>query len=301
MEQVLPFAITYDVEDQLPLSDVAESLIAIERVTREIAPFLSDIISGFEVSAAKIGIKEITQASPLKEIFFISLFFTYQKELETEVPAIIEKLTGLSIADSHDSLITVTILMLLFYGAEYVFNKVNPDKKAIEIKKVLNELQSDLAIELGITEDEVAKVLEEKYGSQKKRSLGKMAVGFFSPAKKSVNGRIKAGSRVISRDVIREIPSDDEIEEHDPPQKTTSYQNVEIEIHAQDQDSSKSGWAGIIKKISDKRIKMEIFPPLTPEDIYTKSVIIGDIILVSKLKENGKYIPTHFHLIRLNE
>jgi hypothetical protein len=55
-----------------------------------------------------------------------------------------------------------------------------------------------------------------------------------------------------------------------------------------------------VPEISSKRMKMEIYPPIRPEQIYRKSRLKGDIMLLSERKSDGTYKPKMFHLINLH-
>jgi hypothetical protein len=86
----------------------------------------------------------------------------------------------------------------------------------------------------------------------------------------------------------------------DEPPDMEPVENVRIELHAQDVDRAKAGWAAVIPEVSPNRLRMQIYPPLKPEDIYTKTEVIGDIILVSRQTESGNAEPYMFHLVRIH-
>ena len=83
---------------------------------------------------------------------------------------------------------------------------------------------------------------------------------------------------------------------------TSNYlSDVEIEIHAQDVDSARQGWAATIPGHVDKRKKMQIFPPVKPDDIWTKERVRGDVVIVSERQDDGELLPTMIHLLRISD
>lgn len=109
------------------------------------------------------------------------------------------------------------------------------------------------------------------------------------------------GDKKIEPRLIEEIPSDIRLVETYDPEITEQLENMRIELHAQDVDRAKLGWAAVVPDISTNRLRMDIYPPIKPEDIYTRSDIKGDIILVSRRTNNGKMEPYMFHLVRLRD
>jgi hypothetical protein len=98
---------------------------------------------------------------------------------------------------------------------------------------------------------------------------------------------------------VAEIPAVSQPLE-DEPDKSEPFENVEIELHAQDIDKTKQGWAGVPRGHSNARLRMELYPPITPDELWGKGMIRGDIILVSHQKD-GKVTPHMFHLVRLRD
>ena len=64
--------------------------------------------------------RSITQESLLREMLFAAIYVTAQKDLEREVPAMIELLTGIQVSENFKTVATLSVLIALFYGAAYV-------------------------------------------------------------------------------------------------------------------------------------------------------------------------------------
>ncbi|NJO23198.1 MAG: hypothetical protein HC868_09935 [Sphingomonadales bacterium] len=107
--------------------------------------------------------------------------------------------------------------------------------------------------------------------------------------------------REIVPETIEEVPLASEITESKPEDETEPLMNVTIELHAQDMDRRKLGWAGIIPAISPDRLRMQIYPTIDPNEIYMKASLKGDVILVSRPQPDGSFKPYLFHLVKLHE
>ncbi len=158
----------------------------------------------------------------------------------------------------------------------------------------------DLASITGAPEEKIMNVLDENYIGVKKRSLIHTATEFFLPIKRAGNGDVTLSGRpTIGNKTILEIPDPALIEKEAPDDITTPYQGVEIKIIAQDQMRAKLGWAGIVSGVSEDRLRMQIMPPIQPEEIYLRESVKGDIIVFSRLQDDGSYKPYLFYLIRI--
>lgn len=131
--------------------------------------------------------------------------------------------------------------------------------------------------------------------------MGHSALSFFKPSKNQGNAPILVGDRRIDSETISEVPTDAQIEGADVPEIARPYKDVTIELHAQDMDRSKFGWAGVVPEISGRRLRMELEPPIKPEQVYMKDKVRGDIMLVLKKRADGTYQPSAIHLLDLKE
>ena len=123
------------------------------------------------------------------------------------------------------------------------------------------------------------------------------AVKFASPSKGDNNAPIQVGEHRLEREDVAEVPAiaqpaEEEADRQEP------FEDVEIELHAQDLDKSSQGWAGIPKGHSQARLRMDLYPPISPTELWGKDKERGDIILVSRVR-NGRATPYMFHVVRL--
>jgi hypothetical protein len=66
-----------------------------------------------------------------------------------------------------------------------------------------------------------------------------------------------------------------------------------------DRDRGKYGWAAHIPSLFDDRVPMKLDKTITPEALFTKRQIIGDVLIVYNLDEDGNRIPSEIHLLRI--
>jgi len=290
---------TYEIDGTASLSDIAQSLLSIERITREVGPILEGSVRGLSIEKIEISLRELTHASPVKEIFWLAVFVAFQKDLEAEVPTAIEQLTGLPISESYDSIVTVVTLIIIFYGVDWVLQKMSPTGPSQKVLRIFNGLVDDAAIALNVPRESIIGTLEDRYGGNKARAIAKPAINFWNIAKRRPGSKVIAGSHEVGSDVISEIPSDLEVASYEAEEISEPFEDVEIELHAQDRDRLKQGWAGIINSVSRDRLRMTLYPPIQPDDIYRQDTIRGDVIVVSKRQDTGEYRPYMFHLVRL--
>jgi len=290
---------TYEIDGTASLSDIAQSLLSVERITKEVGPVLEGSVRGLSIEKIEISLRELTHASPVKEIFWLSVFVAFQKDLEAEVPTAIEQLTGVPVPDSYDTIVTVITLIIIFYGVDWVLQKIAPTGPSQKIQRMFNGLVDEAASGLGVPREKIIGTLEERYGGNKIRSIAKSAINFWNIAKRNPGSKVIAGTHEVGPDVISEIPSDLDVASYEAEEISEPFEDVEIELHAQDIDRQKQGWAGVVKSISGDRLRMTLYPTISPEDIYRQDTIRGDIILVSRRQDSGDYLPYMFHLVGL--
>lgn len=113
MEIKLYHSLTYTTVGTVPVYLVAKSLLANERLVHESLRLVEELHKNeLQVSLIKVSVAALSNESPLKEALAVAIFLGWQKDLEKEVPHIIEMLTGNSIPDGYHTLITVLVMFL---------------------------------------------------------------------------------------------------------------------------------------------------------------------------------------------
>ncbi len=89
------------------------------------------------------------------------------------------------------------------------------------------------------------------------------------------------------------------MESMDDLSEETAYENHIVVIHATDLDHSKTGWAGHIPGVWEKRLKMVLFPTIPLNDVFGHKEIKADILVMSKRQPDGNLVPYVFHVINV--
>jgi hypothetical protein len=299
MDIVTPHQIIFETDEAVPIAEVVSSLLGADQLFRDMAPLLEGVLPGLKIDKINVSVRSISQESPLREIILLGLIAQYQKDMERDVPVIIQHLTGMSVPAEYNALISLVLMVLVFYGIDFLFKQVHQGAFSKHIRSQFEELTKELSKTTGISEEKIGGILEGKYGKSRVRVIASSALRLFSPSKRNNNSPVVIDGRRIERDTIAEIPSDAQIDAANVPEIVKPHENVHIELHAQDMDRSKQGWAAVVPEIWNKRLRMEIYPPIKPEDIYTKKRLRGDIMLVSQKQPDGSYRPSMFHLMNI--
>lgn len=304
MQVRFPHQVLYEVPGDVPVADAIDALLGAERLLLDMGPLVERLMPDLRVQV-RIYVKEISQGS-LREVLWVALFITYQTDLEKEVPDVLNKLFGIDLIE-HSTIATVLFIVLAYYGAEFVYKLVNKTVDTSYLRDQLNGMVKEVAAQFHLSEEAIKRALEDRYGSESRggptraRMLAKAALRVFTPSKHQNNSAIVVGDRRIEPRLIAEVPSDAQILDAEDQPTSEPIENVRIELHAQDIDRAKTGWAGVIPEISPNRLRMQIYPPLKPEDIYTKTSIIGDIILEKRRDDTGNMEPYLFYLVRVHD
>lgn len=297
----LPHRVRYETVGKVPVPLIAQSLIANEEFLTEAIAVLELLVPNLKIDKAEISLSRVSQDSPLDELFWIAVVSVYQEDLVLEVPALIESIIGMKPPGEYNTLITILVMAILFYGSRAAYRLVSSGLESAKINRAYQGLVQEAAKALNKPEAEVMKMLEERYGQSGFKKLASSAVRFFSPAKHEGAVTVKANEIEVAPDVVKEIPSIAEFEDLKPEETQEAHEDVVIELHAQDVDKRKAGWAGVAKAIHPDRLKILVYPTIKPEDIYTKSQVTGDILLVSKWQPDGTYKPYLIHLLKLKD
>jgi hypothetical protein len=297
----LPFKVEYSTPGNVPIEEVIDSLISIRTFLEETGPNLSTLVPGLSIDDVNIKVRSITHESPLRELFFLTLFVSFQDDLNKSVPEAIEFLIKQDVPDKFHGLITIITMMLIFYGAGYVKDVVGGLSADSAVKRQLNALIAEIAVRTGNSEEKVRELLDKRYKpGNRMRELASAAVKFFKPSKSQGNAEIEIAGRRISSDLIADVPAEYAYKEAEKSEISRSFSDVDLDIYAQDREKDKSGWAAVPQGIGNKRLKMKLLDGVTPDQLWNKDKVIGDIVV--KYNRVGiDLIPAEIHLIRVRD
>ncbi len=301
MAIMLNHSVEYDFDKVATVSEVAATLIANEKLLLNAIDVLEGCVDGLEINNARVSLKSVVHNSPLKELLGVTIFLTYQKDLEKQIPEIVQALTGMDVPDNYHTLITVLVMLVAVYGIDALWSKIEQVKSNSNTQRKYDELITIVGKELGVSKSKIKSVLDDTLGKGRKRAVVKAARDFFSPAQRYKARAIKGPNGVeIGRDVIAEVPTDIELEEFTPEQDSYTLSDVEIEFHAHDYDKSRQGWAAIIREISDNRKPLHIDPTINRDDLFQRKHAKGDITVITEKAETGAFITKLYYLSKVH-
>lgn len=294
----------YPDNHDIPLSDIAATLIAHERLLPIVADALEKIVPGLSVDDRKIFLERIERSS-LKEAFFVALFVAFQDDLEQEVPALIEAMTGVHISDRYDTTITVLFLVALYYGASAIFRRGKKGDASPVPASIAADQQTYLeeaAAQLSTTPEKVAAAFDKAIGKQRLAVVQRAAVDLFRPAKRGTNGRIvPLGMDPIRAETVADFPTAIALAELDDDVVPVHLPRARLHIRATDRDKTDKGWAGRIENddLKTKRLPIRLAPGLDPDKLAELHEPEVEAFLESRFKEDGTTKPVRIHVFRI--
>lgn len=295
----IPFSVTYQTEGVTPIRDVVAALQAADSAIHDGVSLLSSFVPAIVVEGVQVNLRSVSQESPLREAIFLALYVAAQNDLEREVPQLIQEVFGYDVSE-YKTIVTLVVMIVIFYGAAFIKDLAVKAASESDVRNQLEQLISELSERTGRTKDEIKRVLDAKYNRPKLvKRLIVTARDFFLPSHREGGTDIIINDRRIDERTVRDIPisGDDVGPDLD---RYRSFEDVQLELHAQDRDKTKVGWAAVPAGLSDRRIKLRIIPPLTAKDLWGKDHVIGDGVILSKLTSDG-YKPSEIHLTHIRQ
>jgi hypothetical protein len=302
-EAIFQHGFYYPEAHDASLSDIAATLVAQERMLPVVIDVLEHLFPGLSIPDRKIVLERIERSS-LKEAFFVALLVVYQKDLQEEVPAMIEAVTGANINDRFDTLITVLFMVVLYYGAERLFGR----KKGVQSTAPAAITQDaarflDLgATQLGKTPQALSAAIEKAVGTQRLPAIKKAAIDLFRPAKRGDGGRIiPLGLPEVSREAVDAFPAlltQADLEHDTVP---LHIPRGHLVIRATDRDKSDKGWAGrlVSGDLKTKRLPLRLAPGLDAEALSRLDEVEVEAYLESRFTDTGSTKPLRIHVYRV--
>ncbi len=295
----LPLAITYETKGVTPIADVIAALQAAEIAIQDAISLIPSVIPGVHVEQSSINVRHLSQESPLRELFALTLIVAFQDDLKTEIPPMIETLFNVDVPEQYDSIVTVMTMIVLFYGAAFLKDAAVKTMEDGALRRQVNALIAQVAQSTGKSEQQVKAIFDAKYSKPGPvKRLAKAVRGFFTPSQREGDAPVTFDRKRVEREVIREVPYPQEFQDKEDFERYTPHHEAVLEIHAQDKDKINTGWAAVPKGITDRRLRMKLVEPVTANDLWTKDTVRADIIVVSKLTGDG-YVPSEIQITKV--
>lgn len=282
------------------MGDVIEALLAVDALVRDAVSVMPSLIEGLRIEECSLNVRSLTQESPLRELFFISIFLAFQEELEREVPMLLEDIFDIAVSDKYDTIVTVAFLAVAFYGAGLAVDAARKAFSDSLPRAKFEELVQVLALETGKAPSDVRTIIEARFAKPAPaKRLVSAAKRLFIPSQRDKNAAVVIDRDRVPSEVIREIPYPKPNEAAADFDRFTPYHGVELDLHAQDRDRAATGWAAVASSISPERLKVRVMDPVQPGDLWGQDKATADIVLVSKLTSNG-YVPSEIQITSLH-
>lgn len=294
----IPFRVEYRTAEAAPIPDIIASLQSLQSTLEEAGKNLENFVPGLTIEKVEVKVEEISHGS-LRELLLVGLFFVFQEPLEDNLPVLVSELTGQTVPESAETLLVVLALVAIVYGADMLQKIARNEIQDTPTLLWKKHLIKDLAAKTGKTEAEVKKVLDKRYGVKSRaKTLRDNTVKFFTPSKRQDNAEIKVNKIVIDQQKVADIPDSFITEKEENAESFKHFYGVELDVHAQDKDREASGWAAIPVDLHHKRLRMKLLEAATPEQLWGKDTITGDIILISK-RVGLDFEPSEIHLVKV--
>lgn len=286
VEITAPHSIEYTMEEGLTLGEIAESLLAQQVLVDRLPLVLEELFPGLTVDAVRIRLK-IAETGSLKEEFIVSLFLAFQDDVEESIIKAIEGTTGLDILEQHKTVVTLLVILVVLYVARAIYERVIG--KRGEGAEKLPAIQGDYNTVLNITADRLqvsSESLDDAVAvaaaSRDSRGLVSAIRRFFAPAKRGGGSTIKAhGEPVISREAVREFPSEAVLEDIENEPVMEPLAGVRLRILALDRQRRRTGWACAFPdgEVDRSRVTMDLYPTVPLDDLSRAEEILADVIV----------------------
>lgn len=305
MDITLVHALEYDTVNPVSVEDLVKSLEANERLLRQAARVLCELYPGLEIEPTNVSVRRISQESPLTEAFAFAATVIYQKELASEVPPLIEKLSGMHIPAEYDTIVTILVMLVAVSGIEKAWDLLFPGKNKSEIVDTRQTLVTRLVGLTGIAAERILEALAILFTGRTLKPNVVAAQKAFAPTR----GQPKPAIRDLKRNLLVSpeavslaqaaagLPYDGEVIDEAPRTRNDWHQKIKVVLHAADRDKTKAGWAGHIPELFDDRIPMTLEKNVNRDKLFGKVSVTADVLVTMQENEDGDMKPKEMFLV----
>lgn len=282
----------------LPVRDVVDSLLALERMTRRFLPRTLNALAEVEIADAELLVVGFDQGSFVEHVL-VRLGFGSEERFDAFLDKVRQGRFGDALKDAWQDLpegkrmkslaISVVIAALLGAGVTYVLKDPPREVTNVIIIGAESYQRSPEAFE-GIVQAAVG---------HDRKALAQDAARIIAPAKADPAGTVVMNNDPrlsIARPVVEAMPN-----EYDPApaESVVDYQNVVVDIRATDRDSTTTGWWAIVPSLFKKRVRMELAEGVKASALARHASVHADVTLVSAPGARGKLEPKRIILSRV--
>ncbi|GAW67969.1 hypothetical protein GPEL0_01r4081 [Geoanaerobacter pelophilus] len=284
MELSVTQNIYYSSEKKIQLTQVAESLLALERIICRTPAALEKLFPDTQIEKVYVYIDKLESGSIYEDIV-VKFVFGSQENLDDFILKS-RNACGMETLDKKP-ILKLLILSTILFGGVYAASYFGSSKES----KTVIQNQYNYAIKLGselsgTSVEQFKDIIESSVSSRS--SLAKDTTKFIRPAKFDKKSFIYFDIEkevFIPPEVIRAVPAS--LREDISDEYLKDFTNVEVSIRAIDLDSFKRGWAVVIDVISDKRIPLQLDNDINPESLIGLRSFNGDVTVMYERGESG--------------
>ncbi|MES9879514.1 MAG: hypothetical protein ABW185_01375 [Sedimenticola sp.] len=300
MEIVIHQQIYYSNKELVPIREVAESLLALEAVIRQSPDVLETIFPGTKIDAVEIFINELRSDSIWEDVV-IKFVFGSQEKFDQFVSSLREKV-GMDNIMNNPQLLSSIILVMLLTGGAYYLGK---DKSATPQQKATIEANNNTIINIGAGMLELeAEEFKALIGGaiKDKDKLAKNAIRVIKPAKLDPNASITFNDNKLLRIESKTVEAMPRyVSEPEQEEFIEDFEVIDLEVRATDLDSTKRGWAVVIPDFGKKRVRLQLDPTVSPEEVLEHRKFKGKVTIIFGHDKEYNKIPKLVFLRAINE
>ena len=295
MELITKHQLFYSNKEFIPLSEIAESLLALEKLIKQSPSTIESFFPGLKIYQIEVYLNEL-QSGSLWEDIVIKFIFGNQEKFDEVISNSREKL-GIKYLADHPKLLSAILLALLLTGGHKAL-KANPETipQHLQTIEITNNIVINTGAELSeMKPEEFKRIITDSVN--KNASFTKNAIKIVKPAKREKNASITfddTPSLTIPPEAVLAMPGF--VDNETPAETIQEFNEVEVLIRATDLDHKRTGWGAVIPSISDKRTRLQLAPSINPETLTQKRNFTGDVTVVFKYNDEGMKIPKFYFL-----
>lgn len=286
----------------VPIPQIADSLLAMERIVRQCRPVFAMVGEGCGAFEVRLDLESL-QSGSLRDTFLVKFIFGSEEAYDRWVRRLRE-LTGVQDLTHRIPVVGPIIVGAVMLGASYAVTRMAVRDASIPGTSVSIQNVRDSVILVGadalhIPAEQFRAAMERQTGNA--FNLASNACKVIRPAKTADGNAeitIDGNDRLkIVSEAVRETPVRVERSPEEPLMRT--YTNESVVIRALDLDSPKKGWAVVVHSISEKRLKMEIAADVDRTRLLHSGPLLVDIQVFFHQTEDGQEIPVSAFLQEL--
>lgn len=281
----------YSTRDPVPVADVIESLLGLERLIK-MTPRALEGLTGVPVDKIEVFVDHLESGS-LFERVLIKLFFKDENELDAFLDKVRAKVGD---GPARNVLIGAVIASLLYYGAQLVTSAQGGNTTNITANN--NTIINIGAGEVQMTPEAFKAIVEAAVTD--KKDLAKSSVQILKPARNDPNASITlddSADLVVPPEVVKDVPASASLGANE---RVEDMPDAELLIRATNRDSVKTGWSARLPLRFEGRIKLKLADGIDPEEVAGMARVRGDIKIHYRLDPSrNQYVPDFILLLNV--